>query len=561
MKFKNFLPLMMVISMVFTAAPITAVENDAVVEPVIEPNEMIHYVMTVRWGNVRGNATSDEKTNFDGSIMLGDNIEATDLGKITLIKTLLFEDHDQILTKTPSVSWQSWIYNHWDGLRAVVSARADANITVKAAGGEITKTAKEFFENKEPIVVELENGREIIIKTHPLKRKKFGLIAMWGREEQVECLSDGVDANSLGCVLPSKTVNFSGRFKINEGGTIKLGRKIRFEKGDKITGLSPSNIDWHSLILGGKDGILVKFNLDKTLTPESTVTVSFNGDVNWQKDFKIIDLYHQKIAKEQIEINGDSNYGLTLSVVGRPNRSLIKAKNNSAVYMIEDDVKKPILSAEVFEENGLDWNDIENVDEDELDFYPEGESLNYPDGTLVKGSGSAVYVVADGRKKPVKSAKAFLGLGYKWGQIKQIRDAELEKYENAAVIDENSVHPEGALIRVKGTAGVYQVRGGKLNPITSREVFEVNKLKWDKVLEVTQGQKNKFEQSDELNYPDGTLIQGEGKAGVYIIDKGEKRAFKSTEDLTSLGYKAKKVIQVKERLLNKFSVGNDMVGR
>ncbi len=72
---------------------------------------------------------------------------------------------------------------------------------------------------------------------------------------------------------------------------------------------------------------------------------------------------------------------------------------------------------------------------------------------------------------------------------------------------------------------------------------------------------NKFEQSDELNYPDGTLMQSEGEAKIYIIDKGEKREFESTEDLSSLGYKAKKIVQVKQRLLNKFSQGKNMVGK
>lgn len=544
MNLKKVFSLVLAMSFFFSLTPVLAEENQSA--EVIEPNQMIHYAMTVQWGNVRGDATSNEKTNFDGSIAIASSTDATNSGRITLIKELLFEKDDQILTKTPSVSWQSWIYNHWEGARVMVSAKADSNITIKADAGEITKTAKEFFQAKKPIVVEVANGREIIIKTQPLKRPKMNLIVLWGRND--------------GAATTTQAVNFSGSFKLNQGGTIKLGKKIRFEKGDEITGLSKINIDWRSAILNEKDGILVRFALDKTLTPSSTITVSFKGGVNWSKDFNLVDLYHQKITEEQITVNGDTNYGLTLALDKKPNRSLIKAKNSPAVYMVEDEVKKPILSAEVFEENGLDWNEIETVDEDELGSYPEGEPLNYPDGTLVKGSGSAVYVIGDGRKKPVKSVNAFLGLGYKWGQIKNIRDAELEKYEDGAMIEDGSVHPEGALIRVKGTSGIYQIKGGKLNPITSREAFEANNLKWNKVLEVAKEQKEKFKQGSELNYPDGTLLKGDG-AGVYIIDKGVKRAFKSTEDLNSLGYKAAKALKVKENILNKISRGKDMVGK
>ncbi len=543
-KLKKVFSLVLTMSLFFSLTPVLAEENQTA--EVIEPNQMIHYAMTIQWGNVRGDATSNEKTNFDGFVAIASTTSAISLGRISLIKELLFEKDDQILIKTPYVSWQSWIYNHWEGVRVMVSAKADANITVKADGGEITKTAKEFFQAKKPIIVEVANGREIIIKTQPLKRPKMNLIAQWGR-------TDASKENK-------NIVDFSGSFKLNQGGAIKLGKKIRFEKGDEITGLSKTNIDWRSTILNDKDGILIRFALDKTLTPSSTITVYFKGGVNWSKDFNLIDLYHQKIVEEQITVNGDANYGLTLALDKKPNRSLIKAKNSSRIYMIEDEVKKPVPSEEVLEENGLSMASVETVEEDELDSYPEGEALNYPDGTLIQGSKPAVYVIADGKKRLIKNAKALVKLGYKKENIKKVKDAELGKYENGVAIDENSSHPEGSLVKVKGTAGVYQVKGGKLNSIISREVFEANKLKWNKVLEITKEQKEKFSQGSELNYPDGTLLKGDG-AGVYIIDKGVKRAFKSTDDLNSLGYKAKQIIKIQEKLLNKFSKGKDMIGK
>lgn len=544
MKLKKAFSLVLAMSFFFSLTPVLAEENQTA--EVIEPNQMIHYAMTIQWGNVRGDATSKEKTSFDGFVAIASSAGATNSGRITLIKELLFEKDDQILTKTPSVSWQSWIYNHWEGVRVMVSAKADSNITVKADGGEITKTAKEFFQTKKPIVVEVANGREIIIKTQPLKKPKMNLIVLWGK-------TDASKENK-------NIVNFSGSFKLNQGGAIKLGKKIRFEKGDEITGLSKTNIDWQSAILNDKDGILVRFALDKTLTPFSTITVSFKGGVNWSKDFNLIDLYHQKITEEQITVNGDANYGLTLALDKKPNRSLIKTKNSSKIYMIEDEVKKPVPSKEVLEENGLSMASVETVEEDELDSYPEGEALNYPDGALIQGSKPAVYVMADGKKRLIKTAKALIKLGYKKENIKKVKDAELNQYENGTALDENSSHPEGSLIKVKGTTGIYQIKGGKLNPITSREAFEANNLKWNKVLEVAKEQKEKFSQGSELNYPDGTLLKGDG-AGVYIIDKGAKRAFKSTEDLNSLGYKAAKALKVKENILNKISRGKDMIGK
>lgn len=528
-------------------------------------NEMLHFVATVKWGNVQGPVEDDSETNFDGSITVSSN------AKVSLIRTLLFEEHnnnaDKITSENDPVSWNSLIYNHWDAVRVLISSPAGDSVTVNTNQGSITKTARELYniyETGTPIVQDVGNGKEIWIKTHPVKNRQFMLGILWGATERtnyvnnlvktIRCRIKGEGTET--CVSSKK--DFSGYFKIDSGGTLKFIRTIRFEskQGDEITNKTSSRIDWNSYIYGGVEGILVKLNLDKNLDDDDTVTIAFTSDdVDWQKSFKITELYHNRVTKESI-IEG---YGLIMKAWRRPNRTLVRVRNTAGVYMIEDDMKRPIPSPEVFNSNGFDWSDIEEIDEEELNDYAEGDVLGYPDGTLIQGSGPAVYVVSEGEKRPFVSPRAFNGLGYKWGLIKKVSDGHLNLYEEGDAITENSSHPNGALIRVIGTPGVYRIEGGERKPIATPAIFNANKWGWNYILEVQAQHMNRFQLGEVVGYPDGSLLSApDGK--VYKIDKGERRWIRSADDFNNAGFNWAKITPVTNVDVNVFEEGEDIVG-
>ena len=533
--------------------------------------ETKHFIMTIKWGNVRGDVSDKAEAIFDGSISSDDS-----LARISLIRELLFEKHndsrDKITSRKNPVSWTSLIYGHWDGVRVLVSASTTATITVDVGQGNVSKTVQELFELNEALVVDVGNDKEIVIKAHPYKNRQAFMTVFWG---------DGPKG---------QRANFAGSLTLAGGSEMKFKKALRFEKNDKILTDSTTQISWNSIIIGGKDGLLFRAKFDKDVNDSDILTVNFS-ELGWSKTYKLIDLYHNRITREVIGgvsilpcLNTSADENNTLAVCktteqttrasDRPyhlvialiqdqhtNKRLIKSKNSSAVYMIEDGIKKPIISAEVFEDNKLDWSAVETVEEEEVESYAEGDVLNYPDGVLVKGSGPAVYIISDGRKRPVKSAASFLRLGYKWEHIRTIRDAEVDAYPTDSYVTETSDHPEGALVREKGKSGVYVIKGGKKRPIRSADIFETHGYKWDRVLEVDKESLDKFQDGEAETYPDGTLVQGEGQGGVYIIDKGKKRAFKSAKDFLSMKKKWSNIKKIEASELNTISAGEDMIGQ
>jgi len=571
---KKLISLAMVFVFVFSVMPTvnlmattTSEENGEIFEgsETSPTNPMLHFVMKVRWGNVIGEPTNYNEVNFDGSI----NVSSS--ARVSLEKTLLFDFHnetaDKITSRKDPVSWNSLIYGHWDGVKATVSSPANDNITITTAQGSITKTAQEFYDMSELYVEDVGEGREIVIKTYPIKNPKYFLKVLWGKTsrnaykirnkeaEEVEISAEAVNAGSSSnsnMIIANNIFrritngiewhDASGSFKINGGGTLNLIKALRFEGKDRITlSNSDSKIEWISYVAQGVDGILVRLNLDTdSLDNSDTVTLSFTK-ADWSKDFNIIDLYHDKITTATVE--GD--YGVILQVWRKPNRSLIRVRNKPTVYVVEDGVKKPIPSESVLYSNGLTFNDVEIVEQDEADTYADGEAKCYADGTIVQEEGQLeVYVIANGERKHIESKKAFEELGYNWDSIVKVKPGVLGLYRLGTAMKSNSTYPEGALIREVGKPTVYLVEGGKRKPISSLNIFNARRLDWNKVLVVGKDRAEKVPLANEnLKYPDGALVR-DPAGKVYKIDQGKKRWIRSGDDLTGAGYKAENIINV-----------------
>jgi len=70
---------------------------------------------------------------------------------------------------------------------------------------------------------------------------------------------------------------------------------------------------------------------------------------------------------------------------------------------------------------------------------------------------------------------------------------------------------------------------------------------------------SKLEEGGKVSYPDGTLVKGTGP-GIYLIDQGKKRPFKSARDFTSLKYKWTQAKTLSDQELEAIPLGTEMVG-
>ncbi len=119
-----------------------------------------------------------------------------------------------------------------------------------------------------------------------------------------------------------------------------------------------------------------------------------------------------------------------------PSGALIQNNDSKAVYYVKENIKYPIVDAEILNVN-FPYSHIIKVDPQELAEFKNGESIRFRDGTLIKTPVSpAVYVISQGKRLPVSSAETFEAVGYQWDSIIEVNELIL------------NLHPLGKVIKV-----------------------------------------------------------------------------------------------------------------
>jgi hypothetical protein len=523
-------------------------------QKVLAPSDMLHFVLDIRWGNVRGEVETREEAVFNGSV----SVPST--GRVSVRELLRFEDHDTLTSRKNPVSWGSKTYGHWDGVRVLVSAQGGDTVTVTTLQGNVTMSAQELFGLKEPHVTEVGSGREIVLRSRPFERRGYFLAVGWGNKEGDSDEARPVEKDVKAVLLQEGLANFSGSATVSGNSVMKAIRPLRFERaqGDKIGQRSRTQVAWTSWIRGGLDGVLLRLHPDRSNDAQDKLTVSFS-EIGFSESFGLLDLYHNEVTTVTVLVPGsDLQYQLTMRVWRHPYRKLVRAKSSDRVYLIEGDLRRHVVSADAFNRSGLDWGEVEVVDDEDVDVYVDGDPFGYDDGMLIKGSGPKVWVIADGKRRHVADPVAFERLGYDWRNLITIPDADVMQYEESDELGGDAQAPEGALLRVDGDPKVYRIEGGRRKHVPNPDVFDAQRLRWSHVQIVKTDVVDELPVGDELNYPDGTVIAApDGK--VYEISNGRKMHIRSAKELLQRGYQWEDVRRDKTgALVNQFEKGNDL---
>jgi len=171
--------------------------------------------------------------------------------------------------------------------------------------------------------------------------------------------------------------------------------------------------------------------------------------------------------------------------------SLVLADNGTKVYLIENGTRRWIASAEIFIARGYKWADIQKVSSADLGLYPDGKNVGWPSGSLIKSNLLTVYVISEEKKRAISSAEIFLGLGYEWKNIKTISQQELDQYQLGALIV-SLQHPNGSLVRFSDSSKIYLIENGQKRWIPSVEIFLAQKYVFDLVVVANPSLRNQY---------------------------------------------------------------------
>lgn len=114
--------------------------------------------------------------------------------------------------------------------------------------------------------------------------------------------------------------------------------------------------------------------------------------------------------------------------------TLVKVEGDPTVYMSVNNELRPFTTGSAFMARGLNFSDVQTISADDLASAKIGKVMGYPDGTLVKGSDSTVYVIFNGAKHGIPSMDVFTRLGYTPDQITQLPDGDIAAHDDGGVV-------------------------------------------------------------------------------------------------------------------------------
>ncbi len=239
-----------------------------------------------------------------------------------------------------------------------------------------------------------------------------------------------------------------------------------------------------------------------------------------------------------------------------PDGTLIKTTSSLAIYLLNGH-KHWIPNMSVFNSQ-FDVSDIVYISNAEMNGYSSGTRVRRPDGTLIRGSGPAIYVIEHGAKRHISSWSIFVNLGYTTSMVKKISNSGLSYYyTNGNNWTSTSSHASGVLIRAGGSAAVYRIEDGQRRRIKSREMFIRNGFSFSNVVSVSPSEMSNYSDGADIVYPDGTLLKGTG-AEIYVIEYGNKRLI-SPLSFVNLGYTLSNIITISDSdLTNNYPDGSDI---
>lgn len=219
------------------------------------------------------------------------------------------------------------------------------------------------------------------------------------------------------------------------------------------------------------------------------------------------------------------------------------------VYVLDNGKKRYIPSPGIFNAR-FRVNNTVTISPQELDSYPLGDHIVFPEGYLLSDDNS-VYLIQDGQRRPIGHATIFESYGFKWNMVKKVTPFELGFHSVGSIIGSPKIFYSGSLIRSFSSPEVYFIDSGTARHITSPNVFRSYGFKWEDILIVSQGAADSYSKGEKMGFKDGTLIAGNWANGaVYIIENGKKRPFPDPKTFEGLGYKWGNIITVSSEELS-----------
>lgn len=216
-----------------------------------------------------------------------------------------------------------------------------------------------------------------------------------------------------------------------------------------------------------------------------------------------------------------------------PDGALLRVRGEGGIWLIRNGKRHPFYSAPAFFSN-YDIRRVVDVSLEELLKYEVGAPITFPNFSLVQAPTGGVYLIVDDVKRPIVSREVFQKIGFNPEEIQPATWDELDAYEQGEPITIESVFPNGILQQSRQTGAIYYVQDNIVHTIHSKEILN-NRFRGQRWTTVDQSVIDSYVKGEPVRFRDGTIVTSPNANGVWYIANGKRRGIPSPEIFKALG--------------------------
>jgi len=243
-----------------------------------------------------------------------------------------------------------------------------------------------------------------------------------------------------------------------------------------------------------------------------------------------------------------------------PDGSLLQSDDDSVIYLIENGRKRAIISKAVFISR-FDPKNVITVSPGDLALYDDGAPIKYLNFSLLKNSASSdIFMIINDTKRKIDSAEVFRQLGFNDDDVTVVTSsAELNQYQDGSNITSYTLYPTGLLAQNDKNGKIYYIISGRKKLVLTPEIQAAN-FSGLKPKKLSISELDQFPSGDPVTLPDGWIIKGKKTAMIYVIADGKRLPILNPGVFTKMHYSFKNVKIVSEETVNAHVLGQTLTG-
>ncbi len=238
--------------------------------------------------------------------------------------------------------------------------------------------------------------------------------------------------------------------------------------------------------------------------------------------------------------------------VSFPDGTVVQSSDTGTIYLIRFGTKRPFASKSIAH-SMVAAEKIVEATESQLGAYPLGAPIKFPNYALVETPAGTRYLLVDRTKRRIANMEAFRQFAFNEDELLAASDEELSEYENGPVINTETLHPMGLLVK-DGEGTSWYIENNVRHRLPHKAFIGLY-FRGRPAKAITQAKLETYRIGDPYQLRDGELVRTPESPAVYVMEQGFRRPIMSGEAFEALGWKWSNVVTLPSVVLEPYTVG------